>query len=162
LVVALIKSIEQQIEVDHGAFMLADVDGGVGAPPNSPSPWDISGAEWLITTYNGARFQSSGSYHIARVTVQVWDSTPDAIEIDDSEWDKKSTHSLTLSSGIIQLATVLGDPSEEIDLGARQQVWWLHASVRGGHEVRAAIQASDELPVGVERYLLQFWSANPE
>ncbi|MFC4015180.1 hypothetical protein ACFOY2_48755 [Nonomuraea purpurea] len=148
--------VEESIKVDGHQFMLVDPDGAPGQPEGAvsfPDLADMSGpAAWFVATANLAIVTSAHQWHLADVTLELWDGKP---PVDDSEWAKNATARLYSSSGKVRLAQILGSPSEKVmNLGREGGTWAVEASCRPGSGWR---RRAPQPPEGLESFRLRLW-----
>jgi hypothetical protein len=146
-VARLIGWVVTEILVDHGSFDLLDDRGDQGAYP------DFASSEWVFVGDNEVVVCSPLSYHQATVTVEAWDAEPAPA----AGWEDSRVSQLKLDSGVVGINPLVeGEDTEWIDVGGPGR-YGVRVQVAGRDALVALGPDPEVEPVGVERYLVQFW-----
>ncbi|WP_432095704.1 hypothetical protein [Streptomyces sp. bgisy100] len=139
---------EVEVHVEFYALWAEDADEEERG--ESPEP----GMALLESREGRLIFRSGGHTHCAAFTVEVWDEAPPQ---DGRDWEASAETEWFCRSGRVSLWSYGGPSEPVVDLGAAGKLWRTRAYVTGQEQVRELAQ--QEVPVKVERFLVQFWPA---
>ncbi|AZQ40069.1 hypothetical protein EJ357_47380 [Streptomyces cyaneochromogenes] len=100
-------------------------------------------------------FQERGRTHHAAFTAEVWDQEPPKDERE--AWEASADAQWFCQSGEVALWSYGGTSESVVELGTPDTLWRVRACVTGQERVRELAQ--QEVPAGMERFLVQFWPA---
>lgn len=143
------------VEVDSYGFALQDLD-DTQVPLEYPEGREAGRA--FLTAHEGRLdIESAGHTHTAAMTAEVWDGEPAASD-DRGDWEEKAEAQLHSPSGELALWSVAAGPRDtHVHLSDTDGMWQVRVYCEGRREV--ARLAQEDVPEGVERYLVQFWPA---
>ncbi|WP_327714210.1 hypothetical protein OG381_01380 [Streptomyces sp. NBC_00490] len=140
----------QELEPYVEFYALWAEDADEEEPAESPEPAE---AELLEVRERRLCFRSGGHTHHASFTAEVWDQEPPA---DEREiWESSADTQWYCRSGEMALWSYGGPSEPVVELGTADTLWRVRAYVSGQERVRELAQ--QEVPAGVERFLVQFW-----
>ncbi|MEU5893511.1 hypothetical protein ABZ835_42805 [Streptomyces sp. NPDC047461] len=140
----------QELEPYVEFYALWAEDADEEEPAESPEPAE---AELLQVRERRLCFRSGGHTHHASFTAEVWDQEPPA---DEREiWESSADTQWYCRSGEMALWSYGGPSEPVVELGMADTLRRVRAYVSGKERVRELAQ--QEVPAGVERFLVQFW-----
>ncbi|MFF3762783.1 hypothetical protein ACFYYR_01615 [Streptomyces sp. NPDC001922] len=140
----------QEVEVYVEFYALWAENADEEGPGESPEP----AMELLESREGRLVLRSGGHTHRASVTAEVWDGTPPK---DERPWEASAEAEWLCPSGEVSLWSYGGPSDPVVELGEAGLRWRTRAYVTGQERVRELAQ--QEVPAGVEQFLLQFWPA---
>jgi hypothetical protein len=152
-VAELIREQDLDVEVDFYGFALQDAD-DTRVPLQYPDGRVNDGP--FVTVHEGRLdIESAGHTHTAPMTVEVWDGPPPEAD-DGGAWEERGEAELQCSSGELAVWGVAGGPMDAyLYLSEGEGRWRVRVYCEGRAEVRQL--ATEGVPEGIERYLVQFW-----
>ncbi|MDC0766739.1 hypothetical protein [Streptomyces sp. HD] len=142
----------QDLDVYVEFYALWAEDADEDEPGESPEPAED---ELLASRDRRLCFRSGGHTHQAAFTAEVWDQEPAKAE--QESWEASADAEWFCRSGEVALWSYGGTSESVVELGAPDTLWRVRAYVTGQERVRQLAQ--QEVPAGVERFLVQFWPA---
>ncbi|MFH9395029.1 hypothetical protein [Streptomyces sp. NPDC017556] len=113
----------------------------------------MPGAGFLTSYDKRLDFETAGHTHEAALTAEVWSSEPPVTC--DVRREAQGGAEIFSTTGNLSVETMSGVGEGRVELGRPDTLWKVRASCSGRAEV--ARLAVVDVPVGVERYLVQFW-----
>ncbi|MFD5305113.1 hypothetical protein ACFVOO_32380 [Streptomyces rochei] len=142
----------QELAVDVEFYALWAEDADEADPGESPDPVEEG---LLLSADRHLCIGTGGHTHQAAFVTEVWDEEPPQADV--GAWEGSADAEWYCRSGEVMLWSYGGPSEPAIELG-RSDTWWrVRVRVAGRRRVRELAQ--QEVPVGVERFLLQFWPA---
>ncbi|MCX5115341.1 hypothetical protein OOK13_44330 [Streptomyces sp. NBC_00378] len=151
----LVMREEIRVSVEFHAFALQEEDDMEVAAPFPEERAEAPGAVFLTAYDKRLDFESAGHTHEAVLTAEVWSSEPSVTG--DVRWEVQGEAEIFSTTGNLSVETMSGVGEGRVELGRPDTLWKVRASCSGRAEV--ARLAAVDVPVGVERYLVQFWPA---
>ncbi|MEU6957985.1 hypothetical protein [Streptomyces sp. NPDC045714] len=146
---------EVRVSVEFHAFALQEEDDMEVPAPFPEERAEVPGTVFLNAYDKRLDFESAGHTHEAALTAEVWSSEPPVTA--DVRWEAQAEAEIFSPTGNLSVETMSGVGEGRVELGRPDTLWKVRASCSG----RAAVArlAVVDVPVGVERYLVQFWPA---
>jgi hypothetical protein len=145
----LLAAIDSTITVEYGQFVLQEVS----MARNALTVGEPSG-DWLVVGgAGGLLLHSAGNDHDPTVRVELWDAEPPAAP---GEWDRVVTVACDLADQV-RLQSVTAAMAPEVLTLAQPGPH--HARVHEGGRAATAELDEGTFAEGVERWLIQLWSA---
>ncbi|MEU2149769.1 MULTISPECIES: hypothetical protein [Streptomyces albovinaceus subgroup] len=151
----LVAREEVRVSVEFHAFALQEEDDMEVSAPFPEERAEAPGAGFLTVYDKRLDFQSAGHTHEAALTAEVWGSEPSVP--DGVRWEAQGEAEIFSTTGNLSIETMSGVDEGRVELGRPNTLWKVRAVCSGRAE--AARLAAVDVPVGVERYLVQFWPA---
>ncbi|WP_328835087.1 hypothetical protein [Streptomyces europaeiscabiei] len=152
----LVRQQEVDAYVGFHAFGLQEAD---DAELLVPFPDDFDFGVFLSTHPGRLDITSGGHTHTATVTVEVWDGVPPPQ--DPAEWDEQAEADFESASGEVAVWSMYtGRTDDLITLADSGGSWRVRVSC-AGRAAAAALSEGEGTGHAVERYLVQFWPAQP-
>ncbi|WP_328512779.1 hypothetical protein OG842_43785 (plasmid) [Streptomyces sp. NBC_00376] len=151
----LVMREEIRVSVEFHAFALQEEDDMEVAAPFPEERAEAPGAVFLTAYDKRLDFESAGHTHEAVLTAEVWSSEPSVTG--DVRWEVQGEAEIFSTTGNLSVETMSGVGEGRVELGRPDTLCKVRASCSGRAEV--ARLAAVDVPVGVERYLVQFWPA---
>ncbi|GAA1343696.1 hypothetical protein OG298_00580 [Streptomyces sp. NBC_01005] len=152
----LVAREEVRVSVEFHAFALQEEDDMEVSAPFPEERVEGPGADLLTAYDKRLDFDSAGHTHEAALTAEVWSSEPSVAG--DAGWEVQGEAEIFSTTGNLSVETMSGVGEGRVELGRPETLWKVRAFCSGRAE--AARLASVGVPVGVERYLVQFWPAS--
>ncbi|MFB7853494.1 hypothetical protein ACFC34_41775 [Streptomyces sp. NPDC056053] len=152
----LVAREEVQVSVEFHAFALQEEDDMEVSAPFPEERAEVPGEDFLTAYDKRLDFESAGHTHEAALTVEVWSSEPSVAG--DACWEAQGEAEVFSTTGNLSVETMSGVGEGRVELGRPETLWKVRAFCSGRAE--AARLAAVDVPVGVERYLVQFWPAD--
>ncbi|MCX5345928.1 hypothetical protein [Streptomyces atratus] len=152
----LVAREEVRVSVEFHAFALQEEDDMEVPAPFPEERAEDPGADFLSAYDMRLDFESAGHTHEAALTAEVWSSEPSVTG--DEPWEAQSEAEIFSTTGNLSVETMSGVGEGRVELGRPDTLWKVRAYCSGRAE--AARLAAVDVPVGVERYLVQFWPAS--
>ncbi|MER8087827.1 hypothetical protein ACIO6T_37115 [Streptomyces sp. NPDC087532] len=152
----LVAREEVRVSVEFHAFALQEEDDMEVPAPFPEERAEIPGADFLTAYDMRLDFESAGHTHEAALTAEVWSSEPPVTG--DEPWEAQGEAEIFSTTGNLSVETMSGVGEGRVELGRPDTLWKVRAFCSGRAEV--ARLAAVDVPVGVERYLVQFWPAS--
>ncbi len=153
----LLTVYEDKIEVEYSQFMVKDEGLAWVENPDVPSPEPPLGLDDLVTAGTDWICIGSGAQdHTASARLEAWSGEPQR----QDGWELTEDFNFTCTTGRLFLDTLTMGPAsveDRLTLGSPGR-YRGRAYSRGRWEARDA-SASDEVPEGTEKHLIQFWPA---
>ncbi|MGW3632314.1 hypothetical protein ACWD7F_19475 [Streptomyces sp. NPDC005122] len=142
--------------VGYHAFGLQESD---DADLPVPFPDDFDFDVFLGAHPGRLDITSGGHTHTAAVGVEVWDGPPPKQDLAD--WDDQAEAEFVSTSGEVAVWSMhTGRSDDLITLADSGGPWRVRVSCVG-RAAAAALSEGEGTGLGVERYLVQFWPAQP-
>ncbi|MGW3852696.1 hypothetical protein [Streptomyces fagopyri] len=142
--------------VGYHAFGLQESD---DADLPVPFPDDFDFDVFLGAHPGRLDITSGGHTHTAAVGVEVWDGPPP--EQDPAGWDERAETGFTSTSGEVAVWSMHAGRSDALITPADSGGSWRVRVGCVGRAAAAALSEGEGTGLGVERYLVQFWPAQP-
>ncbi|WP_030590751.1 hypothetical protein [Streptomyces anulatus] len=152
----LVAREEVGVSVGFHAFALQEEDDMEVPAPFPEERAEVPGVDFLTAYGKRLDFESAGHTHEATLTAEVWSSEPPVTG--DVHWEAQGEAEIFSTTGNLSVETMSGVGEGRVELGRPDTLWKVRASCSGRAEV--ARLAVVDVPVGVERYLVQFWPAS--
>lgn len=149
----LVAREEVRVSVEFHAFALQEENDMEVPAPFPEERAEVPGADFLTAYDKRLDFESAGHTHEAALTAEVWSSEPSATG--DAHWEAQGEAEIFSTTGNLSVETMSGVGEGRVELERRDTLWKVRAFCSGRAEV--ARLAMVDVPVGVERYLVQFW-----
>ncbi|MBH1938880.1 hypothetical protein I5Q34_32260 [Streptomyces sp. AV19] len=113
----------------------------------------------FLQTFQGRLDLSSAAHtHIAPLTVEVWDGTPEPNT--SQNWEETEEATLHTTSGELAVWDGTGRADADvIRLGGSGGTWQVRAMSSGRREAERVEYETGDSVSGIEKYLVQFWPA---
>ncbi|MFJ7416935.1 hypothetical protein ACIQWZ_40035 [Streptomyces sp. NPDC098077] len=144
------------MSVEFHAFALQEEDDMEVPAPFPEERAEVPGADFLTAYDKRLDFESAGHTHEAALTAEVWSSEPPVTG--GVRWEAQGEAEIFSIIGNLSVETMSGVGEGRVELGRPDTLWKVRVSCSGRAEV--ARLAVVDVPVGVERYLVQFWPAS--
>ncbi|RPK32072.1 hypothetical protein EES39_39515 [Streptomyces sp. ADI92-24] len=151
----LVAREEVRVSVEFHTFALQEEDDMEVPAPFPEERADAPGEDFLTAYDKRLDFESAGHTHEAALTAEVWGSEPPVTG--DDHWEAQGEAEIFSTTGNLSVETMSGVGEGRVELGRTDMLWKVRVSCSGRAEV--ARLAAVDVPVGVERYLVQFWPA---
>ncbi|MGW3212853.1 hypothetical protein ACWDBC_11435 [Streptomyces parvus] len=151
----LVAREEVRVSVEFHAFALQEEDDMEVSAPFPEERAEAPGAGFLTVYDKRLDFESAGHTHEAALTAEVWGSEPSVPG--GVRWEAQDEAEIFSTTGNLSIETMSGVGEGRVELGRPNSLWKVRAVCSGRAE--AAQLAAVGVPVGVERYLVQFWPA---
>ncbi|WP_405691235.1 hypothetical protein [Streptomyces sp. NBC_00057] len=152
----LVTREEVRVSVEFHAFALQEENDMEVPAPFPEERAEDPGADFLTAYDMRLDFESAGHTHEAALTAEVWSSEPSVTG--DEPWEAQGEAEIFSTTGNLSVETMSGVGEGRVELGRPDTLWKVRAYCSGRAE--AARLAAVDVPVGVERYLVQFWPAS--
>ncbi|MFG2291680.1 hypothetical protein ACGFOU_37090 [Streptomyces sp. NPDC048595] len=149
----LLHQQEMEVEVEFYSFALQEADDTL-VP--SPFPEGFESGSFLSSLERRIDIESGGHTHTAYLTAEVWDSEPSKHVSGD--WEAEGEGEIESPTGELAICEMTGNSGTYIQLGRMHTLW--KARIRSSGRDAVYRLAQVDVPIGVERYLVQFWPAS--
>jgi hypothetical protein len=150
----LVTALDTTVFIDHGTFDLLDDGGPQRAAVDFTDP-----ARWLIAGENAVTVHSAAAWdHVSVLRLELWDGPP----APQDGWAERQEGTVRFDSGLVEINPLIEAGEDEEWLETEPGHYGVRAYVAGRTEL-LAVQHSPEADLdGIERYLVQFWPADPD
>lgn len=152
MVANLLHRQEMELEVEFYSFALQEADDNL-VP--SPFPEGSESGDFLSFRERRIDIESGGHTHTASLTAEVWDSEPSKDTSED--WEAEGEGQIESLTGELTICQMMGNSGTYIQLGRPHTIWNTRIQSSGRDAVNQLTQV--DVPVGVERYVVQLWPA---